>query len=76
MAALSEVWMVMQWSASFGVFLLVVRFAPYVVDQVRATVRGLEGLLLDCVSLARTSRRLLKIRQQKRAVRKSWDSSC
>jgi EamA domain-containing membrane protein RarD len=66
MATLSEVWIWMQAPAGFGAFLLAVKFAPYVVERTRATVRGLEGLLLDCVSLTRTARRVLGPRKRRR----------
>jgi EamA domain-containing membrane protein RarD len=71
MATPSEIWMLMQLSAGGGVFLLAVRFAPYVLDRTRATVRGLEGLLLDCVSLTRTARRVFRPRKRKRSRAKS-----
>ncbi len=65
MATLSEVLIWLQVPAGFGAFLLAVRLAPYIVDRTRATVRGLEGLILDCESFARTMRRVLKRRRRK-----------
>jgi hypothetical protein len=70
MATLSEVWIWMQVPAGFGAFLLAVRFAPYVVDRIRAAVRGLEGLLLDCVSLARAVRRVFGPKRKRRRSRR------
>ncbi len=66
MATLSEVWIWMQVPAGFGALLLAIRFAPYVVDRTRATVRGLEGLLLDCVSLARVAKRVFRRPKRRR----------
>jgi len=66
MATLLEVWMRMQVPASIGAFLLAVWSAPDVVKRARATVRGLEGLLLDLVSLARTARRVFRRRKNRR----------
>lgn len=65
MATLSEVWAMIQMPTGVAAFLLLMRLAPFVIERTRATVQSLEGLLLDCGSLARTARKMIGPRKRR-----------
>jgi len=65
MATLIEVLQVVQVPLGLGGLAAALWFMPHVLNRIRATVRGLEALVLDVASLCRTVRGLWPIRRRK-----------